>query len=146
MKAKLFAHLRSARVTVRENSFVACLGLFILAATVSGSAHAAKITTFDAPGAGTGPQQGTFPQSVSEAGAITGWYVDSRFVSHGFVRNVDGTITTFDAPGAGTGAGQGTLAYSLSPPGIVAGYYQDANNHCVALQDASEKTNNGIDR
>src|SRR5260370_39623359 len=75
-----------------------------------------------------GAQQGTYPQSVNEAGAITGWYTDLRFVNHGFVRNLGGTITTFDAPGAGTGAGRGTLAYSVSPAGVIAGYYQDANS------------------
>src|SRR6266576_2730989 len=51
------------------------------------------ITVFDAPGAGTGPGQGTFPFSpeiINPNGAITGWYVDSAFVSHGFLRDSNG--------------------------------------------------------
>ena len=47
------------------------------------------ITVFDAPGAGTGPGQGTFPFSpliINPNGAITGWYTDSAFVSHGFLQ------------------------------------------------------------
>ena len=39
------------------------------------------ITVFDAPGAGTGPGQGTFPFNspnlINPNGAITGYYIDS---------------------------------------------------------------------
>ncbi len=34
------------------------------------------ITTFDAPGAGTGPFQGTFPLGINQAGAIRDDYID----------------------------------------------------------------------
>jgi hypothetical protein len=44
------------------------------------------ITTFDAPGAGTGSGQGTIPVFNSSADAITGFYVDANGVSHGFLR------------------------------------------------------------
>src|SRR5262249_60879471 len=70
------------------------------------------ITVFDAPGAGTGPFQGTFPFSplvMNPNGAITGWATDSAFVSHGFLRDRNGGFTTFDVQGAGTGAGQGRV-------------------------------------
>jgi hypothetical protein len=43
------------------------------------------ITSFDAPGAGTGFLQGTFPTSFNPAGAIVGFYVDANNVSHGFL-------------------------------------------------------------
>jgi hypothetical protein len=43
------------------------------------------LTTFDAPGAGTGIGQGTFPATPNPAGAITGWYIDSTNVFHGFL-------------------------------------------------------------
>ena len=43
-------------------------------------------TTFDAPGAGTGPGQGTVALSNNPAGAITGYYTDGNNVSHGFLR------------------------------------------------------------
>jgi hypothetical protein len=45
---------------------------------------------------GTGPGQGTLPQSINPAGAITGYYTDASGLSHGFVRAPDGAITTFD--------------------------------------------------
>jgi len=44
------------------------------------------ITTIDAPGAGTGPGQGTQCGSINPAGAITGSYIDSNNVFHGFLR------------------------------------------------------------
>lgn len=86
------------------------------------------ITEFDAPGAGTGPGQGTYPGGINPAGTGEGYYTDSSSVNHGFVRAPDGTITTFDVPGAGTGSGQGTFAGNINPPGDIAGYYVDAAN------------------
>ena len=64
-------------------------------------------TTVDAPGAGTGPGQGTWTcvLCLNPAGAVTGNYLEAKFANHGFVRAVDGWHTTFDALGAGTGAG-----------------------------------------
>lgn len=40
---------------------------------------------FDAPGAGTGYLQGTFPSKINDAGNITGQVVDSNNVAHGFL-------------------------------------------------------------
>ena len=57
-------------------------------------------TTFDAPGAGTGPFQGTGPNGINPAGATTGTVTDANNVTHGYVRAQDGTITNFDAPGS----------------------------------------------
>lgn len=85
-------------------------------------------TTFDAPGAGTGPFQGTFTIGINTNGAITGWYVDAANVNHAFVRASDGTITTFDVPGAGTGPFQGTSAQAINGPGAVTGEYVDAGD------------------
>ena len=75
------------------------------------------MTVFDAPGAGTGPGQGTLTFGINQGGTIEGAYDDSSDVSHGFVRASDGTITTFDAPGAGTGPGQGTTPQNINAPG-----------------------------
>src|ERR1022692_3668153 len=58
----------------------------------------ATFTTIDAPGAGTGPNQGTYAFSINTAGAITGYYIDTISVFHSFVRSPSGTLTTFDAP------------------------------------------------
>jgi hypothetical protein len=43
------------------------------------------ITTFDAPGAGTGLFQGTIPSGINPAGAIVGYYLDASYVFHGFL-------------------------------------------------------------
>src|SRR6266404_4488712 len=89
-------------------------------------------TVFDAPGAGTGLGQGTFPlnspQLINSNGAITGYYVDSAFVRHGFLRDENGVITTFDAPGAGTGVNQGTQSFAISPGRDITGFYFDGTN------------------
>ncbi len=98
------------------------------------------ITTFDAPGAGTGTAQGTVAISINSAGVIAGTYEDANGVAHGFVRATDGTITTFDAPGAGSLAWiaslgrkgsapplQGTYGFSVNDAGAIAGTYLDAS-------------------
>jgi hypothetical protein len=48
-------------------------------------ARDSSFTTFDAPGAGKGLGQGTFPYSNNPKGAVTGNYIDASDVSHGFV-------------------------------------------------------------
>jgi hypothetical protein len=88
----------------------------------------ATIITFDVPGAGTGPGQGTIPWPINPGGAIAGRYIDAGDVRHGFARAPDGAITTFDAPGAGTGPGQGTRVASMNPGRAIAGYYSDASD------------------
>ena len=96
-----------------------------------------SLTTFDAPGAGTGIYQGTgCPgcfSGLNQAGAIAGTYTDANKVFHGFLRNPAGEFTRIDAPGAGTGAGQGTGCFSdcpvgLNDGGMIMGSYFDSNN------------------
>jgi predicted membrane protein len=94
----------------------------------SGLARAGTIISFDAPGAGTGPAQGTFSLSINSAGTITGNYIDAKNVFHGFVRTADGTITSFDAPDAGTSSFQGTLPVAISLTGVITGSYADASS------------------
>ena len=91
-----------------------------------------KFTEVDAPEAGTGAYQGTnacwyIPcfGTINPSSAVTGWYVDSNNVYHGFV-GAPGGITEFDVPGAGTGAWQGTLAHAINPEGAITGSYTDA--------------------
>ena len=67
-------------------------------------------TIIDVTGAGTGSMQGTIALAIDAAGDVTGTYLDSNRVAHGYVRTANGTISTFDAPGAGTGTTyRGTL-------------------------------------
>jgi hypothetical protein len=46
----------------------------------------ASVTRFDAPGAGTGFNQGTIPLGINPTGVITGFYIDKHSVNHGFLR------------------------------------------------------------
>jgi len=92
-----------------------------------------KLGTFDAPGAGTaqGSGFGTFPESINDAGVITGHYIDAQRVSHGFLRSAsDGKFLTLDAPGASStpGSGEGTFARSIGTNGAIAGDYTDAHH------------------
>jgi len=83
-----------------------------------GPKAAGTFVTFDAPGAGTGFFQGTFPASINEAGDITGSYDDANGVSHAFVRAGNGTFTTFDVPGGTT-----TGSSSINSAATVTGSY-----------------------
>ena len=52
-------------------------------------AHSSSgIITFDAPGAipVAGSFDGTVPESINEAEAITGHYIDAQGLNHGFLR------------------------------------------------------------
>jgi hypothetical protein len=88
-----------------------------------------RILKFDVPGAGTdGSQaQGTYAEAVGDRGEVTGSYIDSNDVQHGFVRALDGRISTFDAPGAGTVAGsyEGTVPLAINAAGEITGAYFD---------------------
>jgi hypothetical protein len=54
--------------------------------------------SFDAPGAGTASNQGTFPTVINQSGAVAGIYTDSSGLLHQFLRMPSGTITEFDPP------------------------------------------------
>jgi hypothetical protein len=98
----------------------------LVALAISTTLSAQSITTFDAPGGGTGAFQGTYATNINPSGTIIGFSRDATDVRHGFIRSQDGSFTIFDAPGAGTGAGQGTRAYSINPSGIIAGFFIDS--------------------
>ena len=95
-----------------------------------------ELTTYDAPGAGTGFYQGTgcpgYYSGLNQSGTIAATYTDANNVHHGFLRSRDGEFTTFDAPGAGTGISQGTGCFSdcpvsLNDSGAITGVYIDGN-------------------
>ena len=96
-----------------------------------------KYTTYDVLAAGTGPGQGTLPESNDDLGDIAGNYFDSNGVNHGFLRHAQGSLFTFDAPGGGTSAGQGTVPSANNDTGLVTGQLIDSNNviHGFLLQN-----------
>jgi hypothetical protein len=53
----------------------------------------------DAPGAGTGPGQGTQPKAVSDSGEICGIYIDQYGHDQGFFLDTSGRYTTLDVAG-----------------------------------------------
>src|SRR5215469_4812623 len=103
------------------------LTLATLGPGLSVNAQERKTTfiTFDAPGAGTGPFEGTAGYAINPAGVIAGQYIDPSGVFHGFVRDKHGAFTTFDPPAA---AGLGTAVKGIDPDGAIAGFYLDASN------------------
>ena len=82
-------------------------------------------TTYEAPGAGTDPGQGTGPNGGNTVGDITGNVTDASNLTHGYVRAKDGTITNFDAPGATVAFG--TVGFGMNPAGAIAGIWGDPN-------------------
>ena len=81
---------------------------------------AASFITFDAPGA----VFGTVPFDINSEGAITGYFNDANFISHGFLRDQNGTITTFDVPGAVDGVSPAVI----NPAGTIMGIFFDVNS------------------
>lgn len=75
------------------------LGTFVAANAQNADS---QIISFDAPGAGTAPGQGTgcfgCTFAINERGAIVGTYLDANNVYHGFIRSPQGEYTTINAP------------------------------------------------
>lgn len=90
-----------------------------------------EFNTFDAPGAGSvaASGYGTFPNSVNDAGAVTGHFTDAQGATHGFVRSPSGKVSAFDAQGAGSVAafGYGTFPESINGAGAITGRYADVH-------------------
>jgi len=93
-----------------------------------------KFTTYNVPGAGTGPYQGTGCPGCSVPlnlfGAIAGYYIDAKNVVHGYLRSPEGRFTTFEPPGVGP---NGMNCYAdcsvgLNDYGAITGFYLDTNN------------------
>jgi len=87
-------------------------------ATVDGIIRAADgtVTSFEVPGA-----QATRPQSINDAGTVTGLYSDSSGTHmHAFVRAAGGALSTFDGPDANN-----TTAVSINNKGEISGRYDN---------------------
>src|SRR6266478_3443825 len=112
----------------------------MIALAISTRLSAQTITTFDAPGAGTGPRQGTYALDIDPFGTTIGFIRDANEVRHGFIRSQDGSFTIFDAPGAGTAPGQGTWAYAINPSGAITGFFFDS----VTAAHGYVRSNQGV--
>jgi hypothetical protein len=88
-------------------------------------------TNFEAPGADTTANDfnGTLPNAINDAGAITGIYYDVNNVGHGFLRSPEGAFTTFDAPGS---VGY-TNPVAINLESGIVGYYGDQNGQARAF-------------
>jgi hypothetical protein len=75
-----------------------------------------------------GPRSGFAGYWITDAGEISGGFIDSKSVFHGYVRDPDGRITVFNVPGAGTGPFQGTIAGAINEANVSTGGWTDANN------------------
>src|SRR5579871_2120027 len=107
-----------------RNSGLVRMSLFSLslivcaAAPVQQSNGQPTYITFDAPGAGTGLDEGTVPYCINGLGVIAGYYFDSSRTAHGFIRDAAGNFTTVDVPGAGSA---GTWPISINAEGAITG-------------------------
>jgi hypothetical protein len=114
--------------TLPNGALAVFVALCMLGWGLTASAQKPHIITFEAPGADTtGDNNGTYPSSINNWGAITGSYQDTNNTFHGFLRYPNGTFTTFEAPGADSGPFNGTTPSSINDLGVITGSYADAN-------------------
>lgn len=102
-----------------------------------------NFTEFDAPGAGQGGSgQGTYGGEFNVKMESEGFYVDSNYAYHGFLRGsgTNGTITDFDCLQAGTGSGQGTIPQGIDSESEIAGMCIDGNSVWHGFVRASDGT------
>ena len=88
--------MKSIHCTFSTSNYLMLAITLLLCAPLFGQTP--SFTSFDAPGAGSGIGQGTFPVAINSEGVIAGYYIDSSFVSHGFVRQANGRIIQFIPP------------------------------------------------
>src|SRR5215472_6759092 len=110
-----FLHLKILRRIGTSGSVWSIL-LMLVVPAVAADAH---FVIINVPGAGTGQFQGTSPIAINDEGTVTGSYTDSNFVSHGFLRRVDGTILKFNVRGKQL---QGTNPVAINLEGTITGF------------------------
>lgn len=127
------ANISASSITINNRGVIA--GNYVDSSNVSHGflrAPGSTFTKFDAPRASSagGSFDGTFPTSINDAGSVTGNYIDSNDLNHGFLRSPKGEFMTFDAPDAGAVAapGYGTFPKSINSAGVITGHYSDKRN------------------
>src|SRR5208337_2908445 len=120
----------SRRKFMRRISILMFVVLFCLISTASPQEQTkhSQFIIFDVPQAGVGNYEGTLGFSINQAGEVSGWYIDTNSVYHGYLRSPKGDFTTYNVTGGGTGSQQGTQPVILSNLGSVAGWYIDLNS------------------
>jgi hypothetical protein len=122
--------VRSRKISRSLPPFAALIFLLFVTAVAAFAQEprTGGFTIFDVPGAGKQAGQGTLALSINASGEVTGYYVDDRYVSHGFVRSAAGTITEFNVNGAGTKGNQGTEPCCINDSGVISGSIIDGGN------------------
>jgi hypothetical protein len=100
---------------IRQGAAAVCLlsPLFCAAQQPTASDEVSYLS-FEVPGA-----LGTYPMSINNSMAVTGYYYVSSAVTRGFLRDADGAITTFSV-----GDGVWTEPESINADGDIAGFYE----------------------
>ena len=85
-----------------------------------------KRIVFQDPEASETYGNGTQPEAINDAGAVTGLYADAQGVVHGFYRSPTGQFSEFDPQGSVY-----TEPFAINANGTVTGYWYDAQgaNH-----------------
>jgi len=104
--------------------------LVLVSAAAVGSAAANSFTTFDPKGSIY-----TLATGINTAGAVAGYYMDSNYATHGFLRAPDGTITTIDPKGSNL-----TEVTAVNDTGDVAGFYRNASGIYYSFVLAADGT------
>ncbi len=132
-------------------SVVATL-LFLMAASsfpAQAQAPAHKLVKFNAPGAGTSAGQGTVGAGILADGSILGSYIDSSFVSHGYLRSPAGAFTNVDPPGSqgtfvtGINSALAIVGYSVDTSGVYHGFLRAPGGTFTTLDDPGAGTGSG---
>jgi hypothetical protein len=126
--------MQSQRLAQRQSLRAVCLALLaIVSFGTTLLAQTGQYASFDAPGAGGGNNQGTFPNSINSQGWIGGTIILTTSVDQGFLRSPNGTYTVVIP----TGAAQSTVsAINASHEAVGLAFYANGSTSGF-LRDAS---------
>jgi hypothetical protein len=120
----------------RTSAFIRIATLAMLAATMTlsprASAQLSQYVSFDAPDAGTGSNQGTFPSCINQQGWIGGTVIKSTGFALGFLRKPNGSFITANPPGSPQ-----SFVAGINASGEVVGSYYGTSATYGFVRDAS---------
>jgi len=109
---------------------------FVLSCGTSVQAQSV-IITIDAPDAGTSPGQGTGAAAIDASGTVTGYFYDSNFACHGYVRKPNGKYVPFDTPLGQHGVATCPRPASINAEGVITGVEFDRSFGCPNWPDTA---------